>query len=432
MNHEVAMPQLGFTMVEGTVSKWRKREGERVAKGEPLMEITTDKVSIEVEAPVEGVIERILVLEGRTVPIGTPVCLIDGTGDSQSAPLPSTGWSGTPETTATLGAARWTMGDGLGVVSSGDRQPRLRVSGVAKRLAREHGLDLTALRLTGSGPNGRIISSDVLACVRSQERQGGDGAPGIAAQHRVPVAGEATAAAQPAKVALDDAHLVPYAGTRRLTGELMSRSWRESPQVTLVMEVDATEAVKVREAILPDWEKADRVRLSFSDLIVRATALALREHPMLNATLRGDEILLHDEVNIGIAVATDDALIVPVLRDAAGKSLRAIAAESRLLVDRARRGALSPDDVSGGTFTITNLGGYGIEMFTPIINPPEAAILGIGRVAERPSIHEGEICKRTLVHLSLTFDHRLADGAPASRFLLRLKDLLERPYLLLT
>jgi pyruvate dehydrogenase E2 component (dihydrolipoamide acetyltransferase) len=433
MSHEVTMPQLGFTMVEGTISEWRKREGDRVAKGEVLMEVTTEKVSIEIEAPFEGVIDRLLVPEGGTVPVGTPVCLLAGAGDLQAPSAPPSGESGGRDT-VTVASAHPAGGNGHSIAASGEAGPRLRASGVAKRLARQHGLDLTALRLPGRGPQGRILGSDVLAYLQSVEQSAAalPPAPTGGRQPLVPASAGTPATAPPRVQTEPSARRIPFAGTRRLTGERMARSAREAPQVTLVIEVDATEAVKLREQLLSDWERADGVRLSPTDLIVRATALALREHPALNATLRGDEILLHDEVNVGIAVAVDDSLIVPVLHDAAGKPLRTIAAESRVLVDRARRGALSLDDVSGGTFTITNLGGYGIEMFTPIINPPEAAILGVGRVAERPAIHEGEICKRSLMHLSLTFDHRLVDGAPASQFLSRVKELLERPYLLLT
>ncbi|MHB1160110.1 MAG: dihydrolipoamide acetyltransferase family protein [Chloroflexota bacterium] len=380
MNREITMPQLGFTMVEGTITEWRKREGEPVAKGEALLEVTTEKVSIEVESPVSGVVQQILAPAGSTVPVATPICLVATEAEATDA-LPVV------ETVAEV------------------VEPRIRASGLAKRLARERGIDLAALK--GSGPGGRILESDVIGYLA----------------HLSP---------QSLPIAPRTGQRVPFAGTRRVIGERMFQSVRSTAQVTLVAEVDATEATRLRAQLLPEWEKRDGVRLTFTDLVVKACGKALREHPKLNATLDGEEILLCQEVNVGIAVALPDGLIVPVLRQVDAKPLRAIAAESRDLVERARNNRLSVDEVSGGTFTLTNLGSYGIDLFTPIINTPETAILGVGRVAERPAVFNNEICQRSLMYLSLTFDHRLVDGAPAAEFMQRLRELMEQPYLLLT
>lgn len=210
----------------------------------------------------------------------------------------------------------------------------------------------------------------------------------------------------------------------------MFRSVHSTAQVTLVSEVDATESLRLRAQLLPEWER-EGIRLTLTDLIVKACGKALREHPYVNAKLDGDQILLLDQVNVGIAVALSDGLIVPVVRGADSRPLREIAAESRALAERARAGRLSVDDVSGGTFTVTNLGSYGIDLFTPIINAPETAILGVGKAVERPAVYNGDICKRFLMYLSLSFDHRLVDGAPAAEFMQRVRELLERPYLLL-
>lgn len=410
MSHQVTMPQLGFTMVEGTIAEWRKQEGEPVARGEILMEVTTEKVSVEVEARVGGVLQKILVPAGATVPVGTPVCLVAGDGESPAQePEPS---SREPQQTPGNGLQPRAALDSRAEATEEAEELRVKASGVAKRLAREQGIALEAVR--GSGPGGRIMEADVLRYLE-ERRQDAAAATG-------PLASQA----QPAP-----AERIPFAGTRRMIADRMTLSVRNSAHVTLVGEVDATEAVKLREQLIPEWERDHGPRLSFTDLIVKACALALREHPRLNASLHGEEIVLSNEINVGIAVALPDSLLVPVVRQADAKPLRRISTEAHDLVERARRGALLVDEVAAGTFTVTNLGGLGIDFFTPIINPPETAILGMGRIAERPAVHGGEICKRSLMYLSLSFDHRVVDGAPAAAFLRRVRDLLERPYTLL-
>ncbi len=409
MSREITMPQLGFTMVEGTVTQWLKREGDTVAKGEALIEVTTEKVTVEVEAALGGVIEKILVPEGESVPVGAPLCLIAAEGAEESTgsaeqPLPAAAEASSTTALHARPAVAMPPGNGSG-------ESLVRASGLAKRLAREKGIDLAGLQ--GSGPGGRILEGDVLKAVSRQPSAIGTQHSAPSTQHSVP------------------GQRIPFAGTRKLTADRMYQSAHDTAHVTLVAEVDATEAVRLRSQLLPEWERSAGVRLTFTDLIVKACGKALREHPALNATQVREEIVLCREVNVGIAVALEDALMVPVLRNADAKPLQTIAAESRQLVERARRKALSLDDVSGGTFTVTNLGRFGIDVFTPIINPPETAILGVGRVAERPAVYNGEVCKRSMMYLSLTFDHRLVDGAPAALFMQRLRELLEHPYLLL-
>ncbi len=402
MTREITMPQLGFTMVEGTIAAWLKAEGEPVAKGEPLMEVTSEKASVEVEAPFSGVLQRVLVAAGETVKVGTPVCLVaeeEGVTAGTASPVPSTSRGNDPSTPPTPGPAAERPERG--------EAPLIRASGLAKRLARDRGISLSTLQ--GSGPGGRILEADVLKAASAQ----------------------LSAVASPHPPSPGEGRRVPFAGIRRLTAERMFQSVHSSAQVTLVAEVDATEAMRMRAQLLPEWEREDGTRLTFTDMVVRACGKALREHPAMNATLDGEEILLRDEVNVGIAVDAEGALVVPVLRNADAKPLRAIASESRELVARARRKAMTVDDASGGTFTVTNLGSYGVEFFTPIINPPESAILGVGRIAERPAVVGGEICRRSLLYLCLTFDHRLVDGGPAAEFLQRVRELLEKPYLLL-
>jgi pyruvate dehydrogenase E2 component (dihydrolipoamide acetyltransferase) len=439
MTREIMMPQLGFTMVDGTIAAWLKREGEPLAKGEPLMEVTSEKASVEVESPLSGVLRRLLVAEGQTVKVGTPVCLVAEEGEVPSEMATAFPTSGREAGTPALAASTPNIERGAAPLIEGlgrPDAPPLRASGLAKRLARERGIALAMVQ--GSGPGGRVLEADVLRATGSPHPDPlpeGEGNPPLPLGEagRRPGEGKGTLHPSPSTPYPSPAAgwRVPFAGIRRLTAERMFQSVHSSAQVTLVAEVDATEAVRMRTQLLPEWEKEDGVRLTFTDMIVRACGKALREHPALNATLAGEEILLREEVNVGIAVDADGALVVPVLRSVDVKPLRVIASESRDLVARARRKAMSVDDASGGTFTVTNLGTYGIEFFTPIINPPESAILGVGRIAERPAVYKGEICKRSLMYLSLTFDHRLVDGRPAAEFLQRLRELLQKPYLLL-
>jgi pyruvate dehydrogenase E2 component (dihydrolipoamide acetyltransferase) len=267
----------------------------------------------------------------------------------------------------------------------------------AKKLAQERGVNLAEIHGTGSG--GRITEQDVLAFI---EARAGVAAPALAAR------------------------IIPFAGMRQSIADHMVESLHTTAQLTLTMEVDATELVKLRTQLKADFD------LTFTDLIVKAVAKTLKQHPLLNATLIGNEIHLLEAIHIGIAVALQDGLIVPVLRDADKHTVQEIAQEARRLAQGARDGTLSVDEVTGGTFTVTNLGASGIDAFTPIINAPEAAILGVGRIAEKPVFQGDVVVKRSLLVLSLTIDHRIVDGAPGADFLKSLKELLEMPYRLLT
>jgi pyruvate dehydrogenase E2 component (dihydrolipoamide acetyltransferase) len=262
---------------------------------------------------------------------------------------------------------------------------------MAHKLAKEHGINLAEVK--GTGPRGRITEKDVLAFIEAR---------------KPPTLRRA----------------IPFIGVRQMIAERMTESLRTMAQVTITTEVDVTELVRLREQLKADFD------LTYTDLVVKAAARALKEHPLLNATLVGDEVHLLEEVHIGVAVALEEGLIVPVVRDADKKTLQEIAQETRRLAEGAREGTLTVDEVTGSTFTVTNLGMYGVDVFTPIINPPEAGILGVGRIVERPAIHEGQIVKRLLMKLSLTFDHRIVDGAPAADFLQTLREMLEQPALI--
>ncbi len=397
----VNMPKLGQTMEEGTIITWLKREGERVARGEPLLQIETDKVVCDVEAAQPGLLHKILAREGEKIPVGNAIAVIAGEGEVVdltalvgiqgpssvgATPRPSERRAETP--TAPLRPR------------SADVPPspqEIRISPAARKMAREHEIALESLQ--GTGPGGRIVVEDV-------ERA-------ISAGKRSPMPQERVL------------RTIPLTGIRSTIAERMAQSWAQVARVTEVMEVDMTEAVALRRRKLGEWERAYGVRLSLNDFLTFAVSRALREFPDLNARLEGQEIKVLEEIHLGVAVAIPEGLIVPVIRNADQRSLWEIAQESVRLTAKARDRKLTLDDISGGTFTITNLGTYGIEIFTPMVNYPQCAILGVGRVAERPVVVPGRIEARSMVYLSLSFDHRIIDGAPAAVFLQRLKQRLE-------
>ena len=370
------MPKFGLTMQEGTIQQWYKAEGDRVAAGDPLFEVETEKVLYDVEAPRDGVIARILYPAESTVAVASVVAVIATDGenpDDVRAKYPPSGQAAPPTGTASRplrSQARPAAAMDVGRGATG-RGPA--VTPAARKLAKERGVGLDSVK--GTGPGGRITREDVEAAFSS--------APAGA----------------------------PLRGMRKLIAERMLRSVQSTAQLTITTEADVTATVRRKRAL------QDEFSVTYTDLVVEAVAAALRQHPRLNATVDGETLCAHSAVHIGLAVALDDGLIVPVLRDAHRKPLRVIAEEAKLLAEKARAGALSVDDVSGGTFTITNLGAYGVDTFTPIIHLPQVAILGVGRVVEKPAVHDGKIAIRSLMTLSLTFDHRVVDGAPAAAFL---------------
>jgi pyruvate dehydrogenase E2 component (dihydrolipoamide acetyltransferase) len=386
MNVEVRLPQWGMGMQEGTVVRWLKREGDPIRADEELVEIEAAKTTQAVTAPVAGILLRVLVPEGKTIPVRTALALVGAAAEvspAQAAASPE------PDRFQPPSAA-----------AAGRRVP---VTPVARKLARDLGVDLELV--TGTGPGGRIDEADVRAY----------------AEHQRPSSPELAGPA-----ALDSAadQVEPLSSMRRAIARHMHASLQTMAQLTLFTELDVTELVRLRERLQRDFA------LTITDLIVHAVARALRRHPRLNASLEGDHVRLHSSIHVGLAVALEDGLIVPVVRDADRKTLPEIAAETRTLAERARAGQLTPELVTGSTFTITTLGRFGIDGFTPIVNPPEAAILGVGRVVEKPAQYRGTIALRQMLTLSLTHDHRLVDGAPAAAFLQSLADLLETPYFL--
>jgi pyruvate dehydrogenase E2 component (dihydrolipoamide acetyltransferase) len=420
---EVLLPKLGLTQEEGTIVRWLKREGGRVTKGEPLFEVMTDKATLEVEAPASGVLLRILVPEGGAAPVAAAIALIGEPGEAWPVPAhggPQSAAARIVGAASAAGAREHVPTYSGSTDASGTARGRIKISPRARALAASRGID--ARTLVGTGPGGRIVERDVRQALASP-------ATVDAASPAAP-ARPAAAAAPGARPASSAPSLVA-ARMRTVIARRMVESLRTTAQLTLTTEVDMAEAARLREEIGPELERREGARPTYTDLVVRAAALSLRDHPEINARWENEGVRRLEEIHIGVAVALEGGLIVPVIRDAGRATLAQIAAAVRDLSERARAMRLRPDDVEGGTFTVTNLGMFEIDAFTPILNPPEAAILGVGRVQRKPIAVGDRVEIRPAMMLSLTFDHRVVDGAPAARFLQGIKHVLEHPYLLL-
>ena len=431
MPTELIMPSLGFDMTEGKVARWLKQEGDRIEKGQVIAEIETEKATVEIEATVSGILRKIAVQAGETVAVGTVIGIIAGEderpAEAQKArapsppPAPSPGEEGRQkpgERRQEAGERRQESEDRRQKAGERREEPvetreepeeaeegpperRIKASPVARKKAEEAGIDLA--RIAGSGPGGRIMERDVQAAVEAGP------SPEKPAAEAEPPEGEA----------------VPLNRMRRAIARRMAESKANAPHFYVTVEVNMDEALKIRNQLselAPDAEK-----ISVNDLIVAAAARALKRFPNLNASYRDGSLLKRSRINIGIAVALEDGLTPPVLRDADRKTLQEIAAESKALGERARAGRLRSDDLGSGTFTISNLGMFDVDEFIAIINPPEAAILAVGAVTRRPVATDGEVRIAAVMKATLSVDHRVADGAEAGRFMQALKKLLENP-----
>jgi pyruvate dehydrogenase E2 component (dihydrolipoamide acetyltransferase) len=373
-------------MEEATILVWLKAPGEKVTRGEPLVEIETDKATMVYEAEADGVLGEILVAEGETATLGAPLAELLAEG-------------GAPPPTPT------------GPASSG----RIRATPVARRIAADRGVALG--ELIGSGPGGRIVRDDVLAAAGQRSSKQRDDTEAAA---------RGGPAAEPRATANDSGdELVQLTSTQRTIARRMAASRSEVPDFTLTAEIDMTAAIDLRRKLLEAWPQA---RLSVNDLIVRAVALALRSHPRLNASWAGDHIVRHARVNVGVAVATEDALLVPVLADADRKSPLELGAEARRLSERARLRELTREEMSGATFTVSNLGMLGVTVFDAVIDAPQVAILAVGAIRRRPDFGTGDVVvAREVMNVSLSCDHRAVNGADGARFLVALAENLENP-----
>lgn len=393
------MPKLGLTMEKGTIGTWLVAEGQAVTKGKPLLEVVTDKVTMEVEAQVSGVLRKILVPAGEEVPVSTLVGII-GTADENIDAL----GAGAPSSPSPAAAPVPTAAPLAAATHPNGARPKHRTSPKARKMAQERGVDLE--HLEGSGPGGRVVSEDVRAFLARPQA-----VPAAAASPMVP-------AGAGARLKLTRA--------QQVTGQRLTASYQQIPHIHVFMEVSGVWLQQFREGYRLQGKK-----VSYNDLIVKAAAKALAEFPRLNSVLQADEVQLMGEVNIGIAADTPQGLLVPVVRRVDKLSIEEIAAESARLVDAARHGGLKIDDLSGGTFTISNLGMFGVSHFTAIINPPQVAILAVGGMEKRVVVLDNDaVAARPCLTLNLAADHRVVDGALAARFLQRLKQILETPGLL--
>ncbi|RAN72681.1 hypothetical protein B5P43_32535 [Bacillus sp. SRB_336] len=422
------MPRLSDTMEEGVLSRWLKKEGDAVRQGDVIGEIDTDKATMELESFDDGILEKLLVPEGTTVAIGQPLAVIgDGSGTARpeaEAPAPAGTVPSTQETQGTQVASAPATSKPVAAAGS----QRLLSSPLARREAARHGLDPATI--TGTGPGGRIVRADVKAAVAEAEtdrsHREGHGQPG----GQVTPPARDTRPAQPPSAAPDsvealDSVEVPLTQMRKVTARRLTES-AAAPHfhLTVVVRVDAL--FRFRSEVNERFA-AQGIKVSVTDLLVRASAATLRTHQQVNSSWAGDRILAHRRINIGVAVALDDGLIVPVVTGADAKSLDQIAAETRSLAEKARSGTLTLQEFSGGTFTISNLGMFGIDNFTAVINPPEAAILAVGAATKEPFVQDGELQDRSIMKITMTSDHRVLDGATAAAFLSDLKGRLEDP-----
>jgi pyruvate dehydrogenase E2 component (dihydrolipoamide acetyltransferase) len=414
---KIILPKLGLTMEEGKLVKWLVEEGSRVSRGQPIAELETDKITTEIEAPADGFLGRLVAQAGQTVAVSEVIgWILESVDEVLEVEAAEPAVEGVPAV-AESAASSVTEAAAIREPEPSRRATlgRIKASPGARRLAQEARLDLGSVK--GSGPGGRIVRRDVEQALAGRDRM----APPAS---QVPV--------QPVSVSAKVTSVIPMSGVRAVIAERMSQSHRTTARVTLTTEADAAELVVLREKLSAEAESRGEGAISYSDLLVKIVATALRSYPAINATLVGNQIRLLSDINVGVAVDSESGLLVPVIRGADRKSILEIARDSRDLIGRARSGASLPDDLCGGTFTITNLGTFGIDAFTPIINLPECAILGVGRIREKPVAREGAVVIRSMVWLSLTFDHRLVDGAPAARFLEYVAGLAERPCALLS
>lgn len=412
----IIMPKMGDAMEEGTLVRWLKQEGDTVQEGEPVAEIATDKATVEIEAPISGVLRGIRVAENAVVPVNTPLAYIlqegeslpaEGDGKASGAVQPTAAAAPQPAPAPTAVAAAPQPAPSNG-------EERILASPLARKIAAEHGIDLRQVQ--GTGPKGRIVERDVLAYIESRKATA---VPAAAVPAPVPVPAPVVAAA-PA-----EGRAETLTRLRQITAQRTTEAHQTIPHFYLTMEIDMEEALALRQRLN---QLDENLRVSVNDLIVKACAVAIEQHPIVNASYQNGQLVHPSGVHIGIAVAVEQGLLVAVLRHCEGKSLRRIAQESQTLIQKAREGKLMPDEMTGNTFTVSNLGMFGIEQFTAIINPPASAILAVGATKRVPVVQEdGTIVARHRMKVTLSCDHRVLDGAVGAQFLQTLKQVLENP-----
>ena len=432
MSSQVTLPRLGQGMESGTIVRWLKAEGDRVERGEALYELDTEKVTQEVEADAGGILLKILAGEGEEIEVGKAIAVIGEEGEEVAEPGPEPGPEDEAEdpskVTEEEGAEegepaparedeRERGREAAEEEAEGEAPPaqaaatrdggRVKASPLARRIARERGIELSGIR--GTGPEGRIVAEDVERAERAP----------------TPAAAPAGAPAPPP----GEVESVPLTGMRRTIARRMTEAW-EAPAFQIAMTADMTAAIRLRERLVERMAEGD-AKPTYSDVLAKVCAVALMRHRAVNALFAGDEIQLQPTANVGFAVAVPDGLVVPVLRSAETKTIAQLAAERAEIVGRIREGKLRQEDLEGGTFTISNLGMYGVERFVAVLNPPQAAILAVGAIEERAVVRDGEVVALPVMEMTLSCDHRSVDGATASEFLRTVKQFLEEPGLAL-
>ncbi|MEY8190269.1 dihydrolipoamide acetyltransferase family protein [Peribacillus simplex] len=398
---EVVMPKLGMAMKEGTVSLWSKAVGDSVEKGEAIASINSEKIEMDIESPAEGTILNIAVQEGQGVPPGTVICHIGNPNeeiviDDHVA----------EQTQSIIAEQEKPKTKETPILPMGDR---LMITPVARKMAQAANLDIE--KIQGTGPGGRITKEDVQKVIEKRDSMS------VKTEERI-VSPQST---------VESRQQIPVTGMRNIIAKRMKESLQSSAQLTLTMKVDVTDLVILQKQATETLQKQESTKLTITDFVAKAVVLSLKEHPKMNSAYIEDNIILYEQIHLGIAVALEKGLVVPVIRNAENCTLRQLSKKGKELARCARDGQLPIEDMQGSTFTISNLGAYGVEHFTPILNTPETGILGIGSAYETPRYIGEELAKRTILPLSLTFDHRVLDGAPAAAFLQTLKRYLEEP-----
>ncbi len=434
----VIMPQMGESVAEGTITRWMKKPGDRVERDEPLFEITTDKVDAEIPSPAEGVLSQILAKESETVPVNAVVAIIESEAQSH-APSPAPAPAAAPPPAAKpVGAAPPLPQAAPPVppppaaapppvpqVEAGGAAKKLRSSPLVRRIAEDHKVNLA--QVTGTGLGGRISKQDILAYIESRAKHPPLPAPPAAPP--APMAVGESAPPAPSTVLTPftgPVNVVPMTPMRRQIAEHMAMSKRTSAHVATVFEVEMTRVAETMSAGASEFERRNGIKITYTPFFVRAAVEALKAFPILNSSLDGNNIVYRRDINVGIAVALETGLIVPVIKQADEKNFLGVTRALRDLASRARSKRLSVDEVQGGTFTITNPGIFGSLFGTPVINQPQVAILGVGTIEKRAVVRNDAIAIRPMVYLSLSFDHRLIDGAIADQFMGRIKGYLEK------
>jgi pyruvate dehydrogenase E2 component (dihydrolipoamide acetyltransferase) len=409
MPAEIIMPKLGMSMEEGTVVEWLKKKGDPVKKGESVVVISSDKIEKDIEAPEDGVLLEILAEQDETVPVGKAIGYIGQESELEREQSTTTMKQANLETATSV--------ETMKRIETTRRKPR--VSPAARKLALEAGIDLNSI--SGSGPNGRITRADIIKAVQAK-RSDSD----LQSKRQAEIA---TMEQKP--INQTGVTVKPITGMRKVIATRMFTSLQQTAQLSIHMRADVTELLEIQKKVRDELVDEHDVKLTITDFIARATILALLTHKQMNSIYQDEHIHTYDSVHLGIAVALENGLMVPVISHAEKLSIKEISRKIKNLSLRAKEGKLESEEMKGSTFTITSLGAYGVEFFTPVLNPPEVGILGVGTITDTPVFVGDVVQRRSLLPLSLTFDHRVIDGAPASKFLSTIKDYLEKPYKML-